>query len=164
MAWLSGFHSLTGWHCKSCRNTKGTFTKVYGQRASPKLWAFGWSKTNHIIAGCDLDPTPECHWTWGATENWVTEYYPVPLKAGTANIEISITNTTSMPGTVLVFEPKYPLEDAKGYHTCWLEVSRRVTNSTSLGCPLPLTDVTIPCVETLKAWRRWPTEISTQSC
>ena len=41
---------------------------------SHQLWAFGWSKVNHEIGGCDLDPTPECHWTWGATENWVTEY------------------------------------------------------------------------------------------
>ena len=42
----------------------GSFSKVYGQRASPKLWAFGWSENNHKIGGCDLDPTPECHWTW----------------------------------------------------------------------------------------------------
>jgi hypothetical protein len=47
------------------------FTKLYGQRASPKMWAFGYSARNHEIAGCPGDPTPECHWTWGATENWV---------------------------------------------------------------------------------------------
>ena len=29
----------------------GKFTKIYGQRASPKLWAFGWSLTNHKIGG-----------------------------------------------------------------------------------------------------------------
>ena len=60
-----------------------------------------WSHTDchaHTGQGCGLDPTPECHWTWGATENWVTEYYPVSLSAGTANFEISITNTTSKPG------------------------------------------------------------------
>ena len=34
----------------------------------------------------------------GATENWVIEYYPVSLRAGTANIEISVTNTTSKAG------------------------------------------------------------------
>ena len=45
------------------------FQKIYGQRASTKLWAFGWSETNHEIAGCGPDPTAECHWTWGATEN-----------------------------------------------------------------------------------------------
>jgi hypothetical protein len=51
-------------------------TQLYGQRASPKLWAFGWSLKNHEIGGCGLDPTPECHWTWGATENWVWECVP----------------------------------------------------------------------------------------
>jgi hypothetical protein len=50
------------------------------------------------IAGCGADPTPECHWTWGATENWVWEYYPVSLSAGSATFEISVTNTTSKPG------------------------------------------------------------------
>ena len=74
------------------------FTKLYGQRASPKMWSFGYSERNHEIAGCPGDPTPECHWTWGATENWVWEYYPVPLAAGSATFEISITNTTSKPG------------------------------------------------------------------
>ena len=46
-------------------------TKVYGKRSSPKIWPFGWSALNHEIGGCGADPTPECHWTWGATEGWV---------------------------------------------------------------------------------------------
>ena len=36
--------------------------RLYGLRKSPKIWAFGWSALNHEIAGCSLDPTPECHW------------------------------------------------------------------------------------------------------
>ena len=44
-------------------------------------------------ARCGADPTPECHWTWGATENWVWEYYPAHLAAGEATFDITITNT-----------------------------------------------------------------------
>jgi hypothetical protein len=54
-------------------------TKLYGTRAANKIWSFGFSLRNHEIAGCGANPTPECHWTWGATENWVWEYYPVTL-------------------------------------------------------------------------------------
>jgi hypothetical protein len=73
-------------------------SKMYGQRSSNKIWSFGWSLRNHEIAGCGANPTPECHWTWGATENWVYEYYPVSLAASPATIELLITNTTSAPG------------------------------------------------------------------
>jgi hypothetical protein len=43
--------------------------KLFGTRAAPKLWAFGWS--NEATRGCKGQPAPECHWSWGATENWV---------------------------------------------------------------------------------------------
>jgi hypothetical protein len=73
-------------------------SKIYGQRASNKIWSFGYSLRNHEIAGCGANPTPECHWTWGATENWVWEYYPVKLLAGTMTVEFLLSNTTSKPG------------------------------------------------------------------
>jgi hypothetical protein len=73
-------------------------SKIYGQRGSNKIWSFGWSLRNHEIAGCGANPTPECHWTWGATENWVYEYYPVSLAAAPITIELSITNCTSKKG------------------------------------------------------------------
>jgi hypothetical protein len=122
-------------------------TKIYGQRQSPKLWAFGWSLINHEIAGCGANPTPECHWTWGATENWVWEYSPVSLSAGSATFEISVSNTTSKPGmapladrnidTIMlttnltdikmraINEQGMPLD---GTHTQYKEVFAKVTN------------------------------------
>ena len=73
-------------------------TKLYGKRTSPKIWAFGWSAKNHDIGGCTLDPTPECHWTWGATENWVWEYYATTLAVGATTFAISVVNSTSVAG------------------------------------------------------------------
>ena len=70
-------------------------SKLYGRRSSPKVWGFGYSLPNHEIGGCSWDPTPECHWAWGATENWVYEYYPVTLAAGAVDIALSVTNTSS---------------------------------------------------------------------
>ena len=68
--------------------------KLYGRRSSPKIWPFGWSQRNHQIAGCGANPTPECHWTWGATEGWVWEFYPARLTAGEVEIKIEVANTT----------------------------------------------------------------------
>ena len=76
-------------------------TKVYGKRSSPKIWPFGWSLKNHEIAGCGADPTPECHWTWGATEGWVWEYYPASLAAGSVALTIDVANTSSVKGGLL---------------------------------------------------------------
>ena len=75
-------------------------TQYYGQRASKKIWPFGWSLLNHEIGGCELDPTAECHWTWGATENWVWEYYPVTLAASDVTFELDVSNVTSEPRTM----------------------------------------------------------------
>ena len=68
---------------------------MYGLRKTPKIWGFGWSALNHKIGGCTPDPTPECHWTWGATENWVWEYAAAELTEGDVTFEIAIANTTS---------------------------------------------------------------------
>ena len=64
------------------------------------VWPFGWSQRNHEIAGCGLDPTPECHWTWGATEGWVWEYYPASLAKGAVDFEIEVANTTAAGGAL----------------------------------------------------------------
>ena len=53
--------------------------------------------------------------------------------------------------TVLGFESNFALEDAVGSHACSLEASMRVTKDIPLGCPLPLTFVTVHHVATLKA-------------
>jgi hypothetical protein len=58
-------------------------------------------------------------------------------------------------GTVLVFGPKFALEDAIGSHTCSFEASMHVTNGISLGCPPPLTGTTVNYIRTLKASRSY---------
>ena len=82
---------INDWRAKWAEGTGGTTDAAF---------PFGWSQLNHDIGGCDLDPTPECHWTWGATENWVWEYYPVTLAAGTVTFELAVSNVTSTPETM----------------------------------------------------------------
>jgi hypothetical protein len=102
--------------------TDRTFSKLYGQRASDKIWSFGYSLRNHEIAGCGANPTPECHWTWGATENWVWEYYPVTLTTGTVTIQLEINNVTSSPSTMA------PLADRHTAHFCPKQLQQTIVH------------------------------------
>ena len=88
-----------GVHRHGRRASATRLTKLYGRRSSPKIWAFGWSARNHEVGGCGADPTPECKWTWGATEGWVWEYYPAQLGAGEVSIELTMSNATAAGAT-----------------------------------------------------------------
>ena len=88
----AGFRFSSPFRIEVKQGAATLFSKVYGLRTTPKVWAFQTARAKDASSGCGAGLQPECRWIYSATENMVWEGTTdtVNLTAGAAPLVLTV--------------------------------------------------------------------------